>query len=477
MMDNPRITLAIFGNQNSNSGFQPLYWINNPVQPLENLIPPGMEENSYFFVLETGEKFTQYTLVQNHVSSYMSVRPGALKMAIGIPNGYRLANDESPLTVLMAVQDTFLKECMTQKSSLSETRNFKQVLPDEQLFKSIVDGYSLIPSYDRVYPMQGADDAVLLLPSAQMADFFRNVHYPELQGYKKVVIGEKGNTTVYPAVVSDLQIPLPMTPPPAPPKPQPKPQPEPQMAPQPVSTKPQPVSTTPVNTTPVNTTPRPEPMPVTQDTQSTPQPTRPQSPQSTQSTQSTQQAPVVKTPSVPLPDPTAERIYMDVGEKTSIIGPIIKFVVVPILAFLFGLLVTFLVSLFINKDEVETTTDESNVEAVSPTTTPNPQPRIVTQEGDGNEVETTQESDNDEEGEMSDVSDGTNMSDRIGQTSDNEQTSDKEQADKEQNANTRQDAGRGQQSGSRRQTTPPANNSQNQGDTPPMPEYGTVKKK
>ena len=218
MMDNPRITLAIFGNQNSNSGFQPLYWINNPVQPLENLIPPGMEENSYFFVLETGEKFTQYTLVQNHVSSYMSVRPGALKMAIGIPNGYRLANDESPLTVLMAVQDTFLKECMTQKSSLSETRNFKQVLPDEQLFKSIVDGYSLIPSYDRVYPMQGADDAVLLLPPAQMADFFRNVHYPELQGYKKVVIGEKGNTTVYPAVVSDLQIPLPMTPPPAPPK-------------------------------------------------------------------------------------------------------------------------------------------------------------------------------------------------------------------------------------------------------------------
>ncbi len=399
MMDNPRITLAIFGNQNSNSGFQPLYWINNPVQPLENLIPPGMEENSYFFVLETGEKFTQYTLVQNHVSSYMSVRPGALKMAIGIPNGYRLANDESPLTVLMAVQDTFLKECMTQKSSLSETRNFKQVLPDEQLFKSIVDGYSLIPSYDRVYPMQGADDAVLLLPPAQMADFFRNVHYPELQGYKKVVIGEKGNTTVYPAVVSDLQIPLPMTPPPAPPKPQPKPQPEPQVAPQPVSTTPKPVSTT-----PVNTTPRPEPTPVTQDTQSAPQPTRPQSPQSTQSTQSTQQAPVVKTPSVPLPDPTAERIYMDVGEKTSIIGPIIKFVVVPILAFLFGLLVTFLVSLFINKDEAEPTTDNTNVETISPNPAPNPPSRIITQEED--EVVTPQELVTNE-GEVDEVSDGT----------------------------------------------------------------------
>lgn len=421
MMDNPRITLAIFGNQNSNSGFQPLYWINNPVQQLENLIPPGMEENSYFFVLETGEKFTQYTLVQNHVSSYMSVRPGALKMAIGIPNGYRLANDESPLTVLMAVQDTFLKECMTQKSSLSETRNFKQVLPDEQLFKSIVDGYSLIPSYDRVYPMQGADDAVLLLPPAQMADFFRNVHYPELQGYKKVVIGEKGNTTVYPAVVSDLQIPLPMTPPPAPPKPQPKPQPEPQVAPQPVSTTPKPVSTT-----PVNTTPRPEPTPVTHDTQSAPQPTRPQSPQSTQNTQ---QAPVVKTPSVPLPDPTAERIYMDVGEKTSIIGPIIKFVVVPILAFLFGLFVTFIVSLFVNKDEAAPTTEEPTIEnPVTPT--PTPSAPVVNQENDQDEVESEQEPATDEEGEVDEVSDGTDMSTHSEETTKTGKTTDNSQANK-----------------------------------------------
>jgi len=120
--------------------------------------------------------------------------------------------------------------------------------------------------------------------------------------------------------------------------------------------------------------------------------------------------------------------------------------VVPILAFLFGLLVTFLVSLFINKDEVETTTDESNVEAVSTNPAPNPPSRIINQEGDGNEVETTQESDNDEEGEMSDVSDGTDMSHRLGQTTEQDKTS-----GKGKNANT------------------------GHGETLPIEEYGEVK--
>ena len=44
-MEQAKITLAIFGNQNSNSGFQPLFWINNPPQQLENMVPPAMEEN------------------------------------------------------------------------------------------------------------------------------------------------------------------------------------------------------------------------------------------------------------------------------------------------------------------------------------------------------------------------------------------------------------------------------------------------
>ena len=347
MMDNPRITLAIFGNQNSNSGFQPLCWINNPVQQLENLIPPGMEDNSYFFVLETGEKFTQYTLVQNHVSSYMSVRPGALKMAIGIPNGYRLADDESPLSLLMDVHDTFLQECMTQKSSLSENRNFKEELPDEQIFKDIVARYSLEPSYDPVYPMHGDADAVLLLSAGQMADFFRNVHYPELQGYKRVVIGEKGNTAVYSAVVSGLQIPLPMTPPPAPPKPQPKPQPQPQ--------------------------PQPQSAP------------RPQATQSAPSTPKSQYAPVVKSPSVPLPELPQERVYMDVGEKPStvgsILGPIIKFFVVPLAAFFFGLAITGIASIFYNKQDAPAPSEEpvvENTESPAPTPQIQPEDEVIT---------------------------------------------------------------------------------------------------
>jgi len=291
-MDHPRITLAIFGNQNSNSGFQPLYWINQPPQQLENLIPPGMEDNPYFFVLETGQQFTQYTLVQNHVSSYMSIRPGALKMAVAISNGYRLAGDASPLDVLLAVRETFVRECMTQKSSLSQTHNFKEVMVDEQVFKDILSTYTLEASYDPVYPMQGSDDALLLLSETQMTDFFRNVHYPELQRYRRVVIGEKGNPTVYAATITGLQIPLPMKPAPA---------------------------------------PEHEHL----------QPQRTTLPQQRQPSQTLQ-----------LPQQPRERVYLDFEERPSIVKPIIMYAVMPMLAFLFGLLATFVASLIINKSTI-----------------------------------------------------------------------------------------------------------------------------
>ena len=213
-MDNPRITLAIYGNQYSNSGFQPLYWINNPIRQLENLLPPGMGKNPYYFVVETGLQHTQFTLIENNVSSCDGFRAGVLKMAIGIPNNYRLANDESPMNVLLEVRKTFIEQCMTKKSSLSLIRKFNSELPDEQVFKNILNSYGLVRSYEKVYPMQGTGDAVMLLSSAQTEAFFRNVHYPEFAGLKKLVVGEAGNTENYAKAITGLAIPRPFTPPP-----------------------------------------------------------------------------------------------------------------------------------------------------------------------------------------------------------------------------------------------------------------------
>ena len=208
-MGNQKITLAIFGNQNSNSGFQPLYWINNPPRQLENLVPPGMEGNGCFFVLETTSSFTQYTLIQNHVSSFMAVRAGVLKIAITIPAGYKIAGGVSPMDVLLRIRDTFLSECMTLKSQLSETYNFKETLAGEQVFSQIVNEYTLAPApYPRQRVMQGTDDAVLLLPADQIAMLFKCPQYAEFESCAKVIVAEKGNTNVYQKVLGGLQIPF-----------------------------------------------------------------------------------------------------------------------------------------------------------------------------------------------------------------------------------------------------------------------------
>ena len=205
-MGNPKITLAIFGNQNSNSGFQPLYWINNPPQQLENLVPPGMEENPYFFVLENTPSFTQFTLIQNHVSSYMSVRAGVLKIAITIPAGYQIAGGVSPMQVLLQVDETFMSECMTRKSSLSETYNFNEKLVDGHIFSQIVDSYSLEPAaYTRSHPMRGKHDGIMLLPTNQIAEMFRQPQHPEFENCSKVIVAEKGNTANYLKVITSLK--------------------------------------------------------------------------------------------------------------------------------------------------------------------------------------------------------------------------------------------------------------------------------
>ena len=215
-MDQPKITLAIYGNQNSNSGFQPLFWINNPAQQLENLVPPGMEENNYFFVLQNTARYSQFTLVQNHVSSYMSSRPGVLKMAIEIPQGYQLADDQSPFNVLLNIRELFLSTCMTQKSALSQRYNFKERMPAPDQFIALTDRYHLLPVQRVPYAMTGSEDAFLPLDMEQTSLLFKNPHYPEFVQFRQVVIAPKGNTASYSHTISGLTIPRPQQLPPQP---------------------------------------------------------------------------------------------------------------------------------------------------------------------------------------------------------------------------------------------------------------------
>ena len=196
-MENNKISLAIFGNQNSNSGFQPLYWINNPPQQLENIVPPGMDENPYFFTLQVLPAHTQYTLIHNRVSSYMSVRPGVLKMAIAIPKGYTIRDGVSPLEVLLDVRQQFIETCMTLRDAQTDAYNYKEKLADPDIFVKIVDSYQLVPDRRPHFPMKGIEDAVMLLDDMAISELFVAPQHPEFQQFKSIVIANKGNASVY----------------------------------------------------------------------------------------------------------------------------------------------------------------------------------------------------------------------------------------------------------------------------------------
>lgn len=196
-MNNNKISLAIFGNQNSNSGFQPLYWINDPPQQLENIVPPGMDENPYFFTLQVLPTHTQYTLIHNRVSSYMSVRPGVLKMAIAIPKGYIISDGISPLEVLLAVRQAFIDTCMTLRDTHAEAYNFKEKLADPGVFTSIVDAYELVTDTQAYQPMRGTEDALMLLDDVAIAHLFAAPQHSEFTPFKRIIIANKGNASVY----------------------------------------------------------------------------------------------------------------------------------------------------------------------------------------------------------------------------------------------------------------------------------------
>ena len=208
-MDNNKISLAIFGNQNSNSGFQPLYWINDPPQQLENIVPPGMDENPYFFTLQVLPAHTQYTLIHNRVSSYMSVRPGVLKMAITIPKGYSIRDGVSPLEVLLDVRQQFIDTCMTLRNAHTEAYNYKEKLANPDIFVNIIDSYQLVPNAQPHLPMTGTEDAVMLIDDMAISQLFIAPQYPEFQKFRSIVIANKGNASVYEAQFNGVLAPAP----------------------------------------------------------------------------------------------------------------------------------------------------------------------------------------------------------------------------------------------------------------------------
>ncbi len=115
-----------------------------------------------------------------------------LGVYVGIPAGYTLRGDATPLGLLVDVQKLFVDACLTP---MGKAGNRYAYTPDDRLTErlaALLKGYPLVVRDRPVQPMSGAKVALLTLPKKQWYSFFRTIEYSRYAAYAAVIMAEHG---------------------------------------------------------------------------------------------------------------------------------------------------------------------------------------------------------------------------------------------------------------------------------------------
>ncbi len=202
----PIITLAISGNQFRHAGFAPLVSI-RPQFRLEYSAIPGVERSARCYEITTAMAFTQYTMLVNKVFTNEGEK-AVLKIAIGIPQGYRVSNGNTPYHILMNIYSLFVERYMRPKLGVEGGLQFKSDQIDPTIFTSVLMTYRLEPANVPHRVMRGTAPALLILPEEKVASLMADVMYPEFTQYKSVIVAPVGDEAMYPGrVLSNIEVP------------------------------------------------------------------------------------------------------------------------------------------------------------------------------------------------------------------------------------------------------------------------------
>lgn len=210
MADKRYISLKVCGNPSSNSGFMPIALFNSPTFDIADNVPGGFADNPYFFSVSIAHAQTIYKLYKNNVRSFGAMRAGRLIIAISIPQGFRLANDMSPMDVLLKLKDAFISTSMTTVNATSDAHEFNQTINADEALSSIAMQYPLemVPGVHRTMTEQGPK-AYFLATGELTRQFMKDVQYDEFRGYSEVVVAEKASPDTDCTLIDNLQIPRP----------------------------------------------------------------------------------------------------------------------------------------------------------------------------------------------------------------------------------------------------------------------------
>ncbi len=186
-----KVPLMRYGNPQSQAGYTSLFYINNPqfTAPL-NLSPGGMGNNEYYFQVSISKGYTNIVLIENNVRSEGAARMGVLKIATAFPVGYKLADNKSPYDLLKDVRDVFVSKYMEPLRGVPGHRFLKEFPGPEALIEA-VDRYSLVEAGIPHRVMEGRES--VFLRTDRIREFLRDFQYPELTGYKDVIVAAEGD--------------------------------------------------------------------------------------------------------------------------------------------------------------------------------------------------------------------------------------------------------------------------------------------
>ena len=198
-----KIAVRIHGNRVGNAGFEPILSL-NATSEFPQLVYegcPGMASNPFYFTIQISNQYIRYMLLHNNVRSFGAAREGLLKMAIGIPRGYRLDGEKNPYNLLLQIKDYFVSTYMDE--GLNNVYSFKETINSEDLKKGvglILSDYPLIPATNQPYRPMATDSghpAVLLISRDRIGMLFKDVQYSEFSPYNQIVVAEQGDKTQY----------------------------------------------------------------------------------------------------------------------------------------------------------------------------------------------------------------------------------------------------------------------------------------
>ena len=177
------LSLHIYGNKRSDSGFAPILVIGTPLAIADSFYP-GFESCTEFYVLHTAESHTLYTVVRNGVSSIGAARTGSFKMALGVPRGMKFADGVSPYDVLTEAYRYYVAHYLAIGIAGAQFLD-----RDEQVdeFRAILSRYRLEPAHSPHRPTAGTGFAVVTADEATTRAIFADPAYREFQAYGEVV--------------------------------------------------------------------------------------------------------------------------------------------------------------------------------------------------------------------------------------------------------------------------------------------------